>query len=44
MRKTSINKKKDKLLSFTLPEYGIVIQAKDSKEAVEKAEKLLSKK
>lgn len=44
MTKTSINKKKDKMLRFTLPEYGIVVEAKNAQEAVEKAEKILSKK
>ena len=44
MKKKSINKSKDKMLRFTLPEYWIVVEAKNSKEAVEKAEKILSKK
>ena len=44
MTKTSINKKKDKMLRFTIPEHGIVVEAKDAQAAVEKAEKILSKK
>jgi len=44
MKKTSINKKKDKMLRFTLPEYWFTIEAKNTREAVEKAEKILSKK
>ena len=45
MNKKNINKEviSDKMIRFNLPELWIVIEAKDTKEAIEKAEKIISK-
>lgn len=46
MKKKNITEevKSDKMIRFNLPEYGIVVEAKDAQEAIEKAEKIISKK
>ena len=46
MKKKNITEevKSDKMIRFNLPEFWIVVEAKDSKEAIEKAEQILSKK
>lgn len=47
MAKKSINNvknKSDKMIRFTFPEYWFVVEAKDTKEALKKAEKIISKK
>lgn len=44
MTKKSINKGKETQKKYTFPDLGIVIEAKNLKEAEQKAEKILSKK
>lgn len=45
MKKKNITEevKKDKMIRFNLPEFWIVVEAKNINEATEKAEKILSK-
>lgn len=41
---TNVKNKSDKMLRFTFPEHGFVVEAKNIREAEEKAEKIISKK